>query len=190
LRKQGYCTYPNPNYDRIREFYTILATSITNPIKTLLELANDFIGSIIINYSAYVYNNPTLIPTINGYYYSMFRLLAQLLINIIQRTPRFRDDTRELSRKLHTFFKTNMIRLSDSGDDHAKLIEWYYDVICLVNSQYCASKLKVFIRHFEPYIIDTCNMNYAKRTGNINSCRNKRSLKRAGILHHKILKTH
>ena len=211
LRRQGYCNYDNPEFTLIQELYTNLATNTTNPIKLLLELGHDFLGSIIINYSAYIHNNSDRVPTINGYYYTMATVLPQMLEITISHHPAYHQESAPLMRQLHTYYRKTPLNLADDGnsndrigeanrhlqesrahaadhigssDRHLReskalaadvLIEWYYGIICLVNSHYCVSKVDKFVAHFEPYIVDSCNSKHSSQK--LNSCRKKKTIK-------------
>ena len=175
LRRQGYCNYDNPEFALIQEFYQNLAANTTNPIKLLLELGHDFLGSIIINYSAYVHNNPEQIPDINGYYYMMAKLLAEMFQIVVSDDKRFDGESAPLIRKMHTYYRKTPLHLAEDGSSNDELISWYYGIICLVNSHYCVSKLDKFVAHFEPYIVDSCNSKHSSQK--LNSCRKKKTIK-------------
>ena len=175
LRRQGYCNYDNPEFTLIQELYTNLATNTTNPIKLLLELGHDFLGSIIINYSAYIHNNSDRVPTINGYYYTMATVLPQMLEITISHHPAYHQESAPLMRQLHTYYRKSPLHLAEDGSSNDKLIEWYYGIICLVNSHYCVSKVNQFVKHFEPYIVDSCNKKHSSQK--LNSCRKKKTIK-------------
>jgi hypothetical protein len=174
LRKQGYCNYSNPELSLVRELYKNLATNTTNPIKILMELGHDFLGSIIINYSAYVHNNPNDIDKINSYYYQMAYLLPKIMEIVVNDDDRFKIESSNLIKKMHEYYKKKPLILKKDGSNNDDLIQWYYGIICMINSNYCISKINKFIEHFQPYIVDSCNKKHTSQK--INSCRKSKKI--------------
>lgn len=172
LRRQGYCHYDNPDFTLIQQLYQNLAYNTNNPIRLLLELGHDFLGSIIINYSAYVHNNQERITEINEYYYDMAKLLPEILQIIVENNARFHKESKPIIAKLHDYYRKTPLIIQNNGSNNDEVIEWYYGIICLVNSNYCVSKVDEFIAHFEPYIVDSCNSKHSSQK--LNSCRKKK----------------
>ena len=175
LRRQGYCSYDNPEFQLIQELYQNLAGNTNNPIRLLMELGHDFLGSIIINYSAYVHNNPERIAAINGFYYRMAQLLAEVFQIVVRQDKRFDSESTPLINKMHSYYGKTPLVLADDGSSNDELISWYYGIICMVNSHYCVSKVDKFVKHFEPYIVDSCNKKHSSQK--LNSCRKKKTIK-------------
>lgn len=175
LRRQGYCNYDNPEFQLIKQLYHNIATGTNNPIKLLMELGHDFLGSIIINYSAYIHNNPDQIVDINRYYYKMATLLPIIFEMIINNESRFENESRPIINKMHSYYHKRALVLKDDGSSNDELLEWYYGIVCMVDSNYCVSKLDKFVSHFQPYIVDSCNQKHASQK--LNSCRKKKTIK-------------
>ena len=175
LRRQGYCNYENPDFALIQELYQNLASNTNNPIRLLMELGHDFLGSIIINYSAYVHNNPEQITAINGFYYRMAQLLAEEFQIVVSQDKRYYRESAPIIQKMHTYYQNTPLVLADDGSSNDELISWYYGIICMVNSHYCVTKVNQFVKHFEPYIVDSCNKKHSSQK--LNSCRKKKTIK-------------
>ncbi len=188
LRKQGYCTSPNPDYKIIKDTYQNLAISLKEPIQNIITIGHDFIGSIIINYPAYLKNNPDKIYEINDHYIEFAILFPQILYISLYKLPKNDyPETWQNMEKIEKYFQNKGIKLEKNlhEDDPSYnlgkgLLEWYYGILCTVNSKYCVKQINKFYNHFKPYIVNSCSMpsnslkkksKNTKKTLKNNSCR-------------------
>jgi hypothetical protein len=147
LRRQGYCTYKNPEFSNIRMLYRNLALNAKDSIKLLLELGHDFIGSIFMNYTT----------PVNKYYVELVHLLPQIFTIICNQS------------KIDNSSSTTMIKLQKYYETHqpskinTKYMDWYYGLICVTDTNYCATRTK-FYAHFSKYVVKSCSSSSSSTT--------------------------
>jgi hypothetical protein len=112
-----------------------------------------------------------VIPHINGLFHKMILLFPQLIALTDSATP-------DITTKIATYYATHHIMFDRDVDiNYNNLIRFYYGIICIVNSKYCATKLNNFIAYFKPHIVASCSNGKSLTRKNSkkinNSCRRK-----------------
>lgn len=196
LRKQRYCTYPNPSIITVDNNYSKLLGEIVinarrkhiNPLTAFAYLGNDFIGSIIYNYRGHVIScqDNQKVKEINKHYDDFFQLLAKIsylaLQELIYRTQDNIIDN-ELVEKVMKYYRENPLNEILKGEDDRmikhkfndrlnknadELEMWYYKLYCIITDKNCTPK-KQFDGYFKEHIVGTCNNSQPSAT--IKTCR-------------------
>ena len=197
LRKQGFCSYDNPELSTVKDkyktilehIYTLCKNTNTNTnthtqecITYICNLGRDFLGSIVFNYQGYFSNchsgdeKVKIITVYHTFFNSILPLLSSYLYKIIKIIKINNESINNGSRTIYNKDKLFKIRtILTQNEPYTKLIKWFYNCkeLCSWNDSTHVSvkTFEDYMKYYSKNIVLSCNTPVDIKGDIIKSCR-------------------